>query len=114
MGCDCRDERPCKYLVATFLKIAEQADKEPNILFKIHGLDLEFIKDYKPDAMEMEAPSEANLVRSFSKATRLVGNAASTDAASVSGNAAGDSDEHAEREAQNAAELSHAEDASAT
>ena len=23
MGCDCRDERPCKYLVATFLKIAE-------------------------------------------------------------------------------------------
>ena len=139
MGCDCRDERPCKYLVATFLKIAEQADKEPNVLFKIHGLDLEFIKDYKPDAMEMEAPSEVNLVRSFSKATRLVGNAASTDAASVSGNAAGnasangnvagsngenadasttrsagDSDEHAEREAQNAAELSHAEDASAS
>ncbi|WP_295071096.1 DEAD/DEAH box helicase [uncultured Fibrobacter sp.] len=139
MGCDCRDERPCKYLVATFLKIAEQADKEPNVLFKIHGLDLEFIKDYKPDAMEMEAPSEVNLVRSFSKATRLVGNATSTDAASVSGNAAGnasangnvagsngesadasttrsagDSDEHAEREAQNAAELSHAEDASAS
>ncbi|MBQ5464200.1 MAG: hypothetical protein IIT53_09330, partial [Fibrobacter sp.] len=28
MGCDCRDERPCKYLVATFLKIAEQADKD--------------------------------------------------------------------------------------
>ena len=80
MGCDCRDERPCKYLVATFLKIAEQADKEPNVLFKIHGLDLEFIKDYKPDAMEMEAPPEANLVRSFSKATRLVGNAASSDA----------------------------------
>ena len=118
MGCDCRDERPCKYLIATFLKIAEQADKEPNVLFKIHGLDLEFIKDYKPDAMEMEAPSETNLVRSFSKATRLVGNAASTDAAGDSGNAAengnGDSDEHAEREAQNAAELSHAEDASAS
>ena len=131
MGCDCRDERPCKYLVATFLKIAEQADKEPNVLFKIHGLDLEFIKDYKPDSMEMEAPSEANLVRSFSKATRLVGNAASTDAASVSGNAAGnasangnvagsngenagDSDERAEQEARHAAELSHAEDASAS
>ena len=32
MGCDCRDERPCKYLVATFLKIAEEADKEPNVL----------------------------------------------------------------------------------
>ena len=136
MGCDCRDERPCKYLVATFLKIAEQADKEPNVLFKIHGLDLEFIKDYKPDAMEMEAPSETNLVRSFSKATRLVENAASTDAASVSGNAAGNASangnvagsngesadsavarsagESDEREAQNAAELSHAEDASAS
>ena len=72
MGCDCRDERPCKYLVATFLKIAEEADKEPNVLFKIHGLDLEFIKDFKPDSMEMEAPAEANLIRSFSKATRLV------------------------------------------
>ncbi|MDY6331410.1 MAG: SNF2-related protein [Fibrobacter sp.] len=122
MGCDCRDERPCKYLVATFLKIAEQADKEPNILFKIHGLDLEFIKDYKPDAMEMEAPPEANLVRSFSKATRLVGTGAENEtgnAVEVSENAAGngkgesagDSDE---REAQNVAELSHAEDASAS
>jgi len=136
MGCDCRDERPCKYLIATFLKIAEQADKEPNVLFKIHGLDLEFIKDYKPDAMEMEAPSETNLVRSFSKATRLVGNAASSDAAGASENAAGNvsangnvagsngesadsavarsAGESDEREAQNAAELSHAEDASAS
>ncbi len=163
MGCDCRDERPCKYLVATFLKIAEQADKEPNVLFKIHGLDLEFIKDYKPDAMEMEAPPEANLVRSFSKATRLVGssaeNAAGNAYASANGNAAegsgnanenragiavgnaaesngnsagnsadgtitrivengnGKSAEHverAEREEQNAAELSNAEDASAS
>ena len=137
MGCDCRDERPCKYLVATFLKIAEQADKEPNILFKIHGLDLEFIKDFKPDAMEMEAPAEANLVRSFSKATRLVSSSAEKDAgnayASANGNAAegsgnadenragndngdsaGGSVERTEREEQNAAELSHAEDASAS
>ena len=131
MGCDCRDERPCKYLVATFLKIAEQADKEPNVLFKIHGLDLEFIKDYKPDTMEMEAPSEANLVRSFSKATRLVGSNAenATGNASANGNvagsngenadasttrSAGDSDERAEQEARHAAELSHAEDASAS
>ena len=127
MGCDCRDERPCKYLVATFLKIAEQADKEPNVLFKIHGLDLEFIRDYKPDAMEMEAPSEVNLVRSFSKATRLVSSSAENETgnnAGISENAdekragdatttrsAGESDE---REAQNAAELSHAEDASAS
>jgi SNF2 family DNA or RNA helicase/uncharacterized Zn finger protein len=133
MGCDCRDERPCKYLVATFLKIAEQADKEPNILFKIHGLDLEFIKDYKPESMEMEAPAEANLVRSFSKATRLVGASAENavgNAVGVSGNtdeqrtgestdgaiprSAGDSDERAEQEARHAAELSHAEDASAS
>ncbi|OWV19796.1 hypothetical protein B7990_01075 [Fibrobacter sp. UWB4] len=128
MGCDCRDERPCKYLVATFLKIAEQADKEPNVLFKIHGLDLDFIKDYKPDSMEMEAPSETNLVRSFSKATRLVGSNAENAAgnASANGNVAGSNGESAdsavarsagesdEREAQNAAELSHAEDASAS
>ncbi|MBR3073225.1 SNF2-related protein [Fibrobacter sp.] len=124
MGCDCRDERPCKYLIATFLKIAEQADKDPNILFKIHGLDLEFIKDFKPETMEMEAPAEANLVRSFSKATRLVGSAGSSDAAGVSGNANenrtgngngesdGNRDERAEQEEQNAAELAHAEDAS--
>ena len=123
MGCDCRDERPCKYIVATFLKIAEQADKEPNVLFKIHGLDLEFIKDYKPDAMEMEAPSEVNLVRSFSKATRLVGSNAENAAGNASANGnvagsngenAGDSDERAEQEARHAAELSHAEDASAS
>ena len=134
MGCDCRDERPCKYLIATFLKIAEQADKDPNILFKIHGLDLEFIKDFKPETMEMEAPSESNLVRSFSKATRLVSESDSnaesntgTDTASRSadGNRTGDGnadsagnsannaitkvanenhDERAEREEQNAAE----------
>ena len=95
MGCDCHDERPCKYLVATFLKIAEEADKDPNVLFKIHGLDLEFIKDFKPDAMEMEAPAESNLVRTFSKATRLV------DESSI------------ENVTENrATELSHAEDAS--
>ena len=113
MGCDCRDERPCKYLVATFLKIAEQADKEPNILFKIHGLDLEFIKDFKPDAMEMEAPAEANLVRSFSKATRLVGGVSNVAEGAIA-NSAGGSVERTEREEQNAAELSHAEDASAS
>ena len=142
MGCDCRDERPCKYLIATFLKIAEQADKDPNVLFKIHGLNLEFIKDFKPETMEMEAPAESNLVRSFSKATRLVsesepnaesssitrtasGNAARNaesngNVAGVSGNANenragngnGNSDERTEREEQNAAELAHAEDAS--
>ena len=123
MGCDCRDERPCKYLVATFLKIAEQADKEPNVLFKIHGLDLEFIKDYKPDAMEMEAPAETNLIRSFSKATRLVGESGGNDAedATAAGNVGGNAAEignaaekRAEIEAEHDAELAHAEDASAS
>ena len=123
MGCDCRDERPCKYLVATFLKIAEQADKDPNILFKIHGLDLEFIKDFKPESMEMEAPAEANLVRAFSKATRLVdeSEAANGDAnanadgnATATGTASGDAGESADEahEIKRSAELSHAEDAS--
>ena len=133
MGCDCRDERPCKYLVATFLKIAEEADKEPNVLFKIHGLDLEFIKDFKPDSMEMEAPAEANLVRSFSKATRIVGESGENSAgkASAIGNIAKDAStsdagnasenrgetaagNRAEIDAEQAAELSHAEDASAS
>ena len=128
MGCDCRDECPCKYLVATFLKIAEEADKEPNVLFKIHGLDLEFIKDFKPDSMEMEAPAEANLIRSFSKATRLVGENSEECGAGDAGNAGGNvgdatrtaaevrnaAGDRAEREAEHAAELSHAEDASAS
>ena len=131
MGCDCRDERPCKYLIATFLKIAEQADKDPNVLFKIHGLDLEFIKDFKPETMEMEAPAESNLVRSFSKATKLVresdanaestANAAGTAIANCAENlsAVGTAAEnHAadqitdDHNAVRSAELAHAEDAS--
>ncbi len=97
MGCDCRDERPCKYLIATFLKIAEQADKDPNVLFKIHGLDLEFIKDFKPETMEMEAPSESNLVRSFSKATRLVSESDSNaESSSITRTASGSAARNAE------------------
>ena len=109
MGCDCHDERPCKYLIATFLKIAEQADKDPNVLFKIHGLDLEFIKDFKPDAMEMEAPAESNLVRTFSKATRLVSGNDGNESSNVTGNVA---DDNAKHDDERSAELSHAEDAS--
>ena len=134
MGCDCRDERPCKYLIATFLKIAEEADKDPNVLFKIHGLDLEFIKDFKPETMEMEAPAESNLVRSFSKATKLVSESDANDTASgnvagnrttnaaadaeSSANAAGTATENGNTATENiatrsrAAELAHAEDAS--
>ncbi len=72
MGCDCRDEFPCKYLIATFLKIAEQAGKDPNILFKIHGLDLDVVKDFKADpGMEMDAPMEASLVRTLGGTSKL-------------------------------------------
>jgi len=72
MGCDCRDEFPCKYLIATFLKIAEQAGKDPNILFKIHGLDLDVVKDFKADAaMEMDAPLESSLVRTLGGSSKL-------------------------------------------
>ena len=46
MGCDCRDPVPCKYIVATFVKIAEQADSSPNLLFKLHGLDLEAYREH--------------------------------------------------------------------
>ena len=130
MGCDCRDERPCKYLIATFLKIAEEANKDPNVLFKIHGLDLEFIKDFKPETMEREAPAESNLVRSFSKATKLVSesdaNAESSSTTqtatdTVSGNIAGNASAAGNRatdqitddhNAVRSAELAHAEDAS--
>ena len=76
MGCDCRDPLPCKYLVATFLKIAEQASQNPYVLFKIHGLDLEIYKDYNPSesaaTAELDAPSEASIVRTLGGASKLL------------------------------------------
>ena len=99
MGCDCRDSLPCKYIVATLLAIAERASENPNILFKIHGLDLDIIKNFKPDAMELEAPNESVLVRTLGKATKL-----------LEGEAA-DNAEH-DTTAQRESELEHAEDSS--
>ena len=72
MGCDCRDAQPCKYLVATFLKMAEQCDTEPAILFRIHGFDLASVKDNAQDTLELDAPAEANLVHTISGASRIV------------------------------------------
>ena len=72
MGCDCRDAQPCKYLIATFLKIAEQSDGDPAILFRIHSFDLDTVKDGSQDALELDAPAEANLVHTISGASRIV------------------------------------------
>lgn len=65
MNCDCRDALPCKYVISTFLKMAEMISKDPLVLFKIHGLDLQFLKDYKPENVETDVPMERALVHSF-------------------------------------------------
>lgn len=72
MGCDCRDPLPCKYTIATFLKIAELANGEPNLLFKIHGLDLNLYKNMQASSMELDAPAEATLIRTLGKESKLV------------------------------------------
>lgn len=72
MGCDCRDPLPCKYTIATFLKIADLANGEPNLLFKIHGLDLNMYKNMQASQLELEAPAEATLIRTLGKESKLV------------------------------------------
>ena len=64
LNCDCKDPLPCKYIVASLLKIAETIDSNPFALFRLHGLDIEYLKDYKPEQTEIEVPKEAALVRS--------------------------------------------------
>ncbi len=63
MGCDCRDPVPCKYIAATFLKIAEMAGSDPTLLFKLHGLDLAHYKNTPAIQSDLDAPYEKNLVR---------------------------------------------------
>ncbi|MCF0224037.1 MAG: hypothetical protein HUK20_07190, partial [Fibrobacter sp.] len=63
LNCDCKDALPCKYIVACLLKIAEQIDENPFVLFRIHGLEIEHLKDYKPEQIEVEVPKETALVR---------------------------------------------------
>ncbi|MCQ2100492.1 MAG: SNF2-related protein [Fibrobacter sp.] len=65
MNCDCRDALPCKYVISTFLKMAEKIAADPLVLFKIHGLDLTFLKDYKPENVETDVPMERALVHVF-------------------------------------------------
>ena len=63
MGCDCRDPVPCKYIAATFLKIAEMAGSDPSLLFKLHGLDLAHYKNSPAIQSDLDAPYEKSLVR---------------------------------------------------
>lgn len=63
MGCDCRDPVPCKYIAATFLKIAEMAGSDPTLLFKLHGLDLAHYKNSPAIQSDLDAPYEKNIVR---------------------------------------------------
>lgn len=64
MGCDCKDSQPCKYVITTFLGIAKEMVDNPFVLFKIHGMDIEFLKDLKIEQTEvMEAPYESALVQ---------------------------------------------------
>ncbi|MBR4916336.1 MAG: DEAD/DEAH box helicase family protein [Fibrobacter sp.] len=71
MGCDCRDPVPCKYIVATFIKIAEQADTNPNLLFKLHGLDLEVYRKSRPLETNLEAPGEQKIVRALGGKSKI-------------------------------------------
>ena len=71
MGCDCRDPVPCKYIVATFIKIAEQADTNPNLLFKLHGLDLEVYRESRPLETNLEAPGEQKIVRALGGKSKI-------------------------------------------
>ncbi|WP_458451014.1 SNF2-related protein [Fibrobacter sp.] len=71
MGCDCRDPVPCKYIVATFAKIAEQADSSPNLLFKLHGLDLEAYREHHTLEANLEAPQEQKIVRALGGKSKI-------------------------------------------
>ena len=62
-NCDCKDPLPCKYVIATLLKLSEKIDQNPFQIFRIHGLDIEYLKDYRPEQMEVEVPKESALVR---------------------------------------------------
>ena len=62
MNCDCKDALPCRYVVCVFLQLAKKMGDDPFLLFKIHGLDIAYLKDYKPETSEMDVPHESSLV----------------------------------------------------
>ncbi len=63
MNCDCKDALPCRYVISVFLKLAEMASADPFMLFKLHGLDIAYLKDFKPESVESDVPRESTLVR---------------------------------------------------
>lgn len=63
MNCDCKDPLPCRYVISVFLKMAEMFTTDPFLLFRVHGLDIAYLKDYKPEPVESDVPREATLVR---------------------------------------------------
>lgn len=64
MNCDCKDALPCRYVICVFLKLAEMASADPFLLFRLHGLDIAYLKDYKPEEpVESDVPRESTLVR---------------------------------------------------
>lgn len=71
MNCDCKDALPCRYVISVFLKLAEMMSANPFVLFKIHGLDIAYLKDYKPEPVESDVPSESTLVRILPVSNRV-------------------------------------------
>lgn len=63
MNCDCKDPLPCRYVISVFLKLGEMMSADPFVLFRIHGTDIAYLKDYKPEPVESDVPSESTLVR---------------------------------------------------
>ena len=65
MNCDCKNEIPCKYVVTTLLGIAKQMAENPFVLFKIHDIDIEFLKNFNSTSttQTMEVPYESYIVR---------------------------------------------------
>ncbi len=64
MECDCKDALPCKYTIATLAMLAHNMDSDPCLLFKLHGLSLDVLKNYKATtAMDLEVPEKKNLFK---------------------------------------------------
>lgn len=61
--CDCKDALPCKYVIATLLKLSHKLNTDPSILFKLHGLDTNDLKECSVEVVKAEVPHENGLFR---------------------------------------------------
>lgn len=66
--CDCKNAEPCGLTVAVLLNLAHIIDEDPCALFKLHGLDLSSLKNYKAETLKVEVPKESGLFRIKSSA----------------------------------------------